>query len=69
MNFRLVRTQYDWESKRAYVELRAPEGEAEIVAIVMFTLAPIPGRSAKLVEEDIVRKARHILEHAAAADI
>jgi hypothetical protein len=61
MDFRLIRTQYDWESKRAYVELRAPDGEGEIIATVMFTLTPISGRSPKLVEQDIVTKARHIL--------
>jgi hypothetical protein len=40
MDSRLVRSQYDWESKRAYVELRAPEGDTEVIVSVMFTVTP-----------------------------
>ncbi len=64
--FRLVQAQYDRETQRAYVELRDVDddgGEILTVAVFSFrTTARLPRRQ---IEEDIVRKARHLFKKAA----
>jgi len=64
--FRLVHAQYDRETQRAYVELRDTDddgGEILTVAVFSFrTTARLPRRQ---IEEDIVRKARHLFKKAA----
>ncbi len=64
--FRLVHAQYDRETQRAYVELRDTDddgGEVLTVAVFSFrTTARLPRRR---IEEDIVRKARHLFKKAA----
>ena len=71
MDFRLVRAEYDRETERAYVELRAPDGdggEAITTAISSFrTTGALSKRQIEEDEEDIVRKARHLLRRAAVA--
>ena len=71
MVFRLVRAEYDRETERAYVELRAPDGdggEAITTAIFSFrTTGALSKRQIEEDEEDIVRKARHLLRRAAVA--
>jgi hypothetical protein len=66
MDFKLVRAEYDRETERAYVELRAPDddgGEAIATTILSFrSTAPLSKRQT---EEDIVRKARYLLRRAA----
>jgi hypothetical protein len=66
VTFRLVHAQYDRETQRAYVELRDTDddgGEILTVAVFSFrTTARLPRRQ---IEEDIVRKARHLFRKAA----
>jgi hypothetical protein len=68
MDFKLVRAEYDRETERAYVELRARDddgGDAIATTIFSFkTTATLPKRQ---IEEDIVREARHLLRRAAVA--
>jgi hypothetical protein len=68
MDFKLVRAEYDRQTERAYVELRARDddgGDAIATAIFSFkTTAPLSKRQ---IEEDIVRKARYFLRRAAVA--
>jgi hypothetical protein len=68
MTFRLVQTKYDHVSERAYVELEANDddgGEVRAVAIFSFrTKSKLTGRE---VEQEPVRKARHVLKRAGAA--
>ena len=67
MAFKLVHAKYDRESERAYVELRDEDddgGEIEILAVSFRTTARL---SKQQIEQDIVRKARHILKRAAAS--
>jgi hypothetical protein len=68
-NFRLIRSQFDWSSGRAYVELRAPDGKTDAIVTLIFTMRPSPGRSAKRVEDDILRRARSLLTKAVASEI
>ena len=69
MDFRLVPAEYDRETERAYVELRAPDddgGEAITTAIFSFrTTGTLSKRQIEEDEEDIVRKARHLPRRAA----
>jgi hypothetical protein len=68
MDFSLLRAEYDRLTERAYVELRAPDddgGEAIVTAI--FSFRTTSSLSKRQIEEDIVRKARHLLRRAAGA--
>jgi hypothetical protein len=68
MTFRLVRSEYDRETERAYVELRSPDdGGGEVIATAIFSFKTTANLSKRRIEEDVVRKARHILKRAAAA--
>ena len=67
MDFRLVRAEYDRETERAYVELRAPDDGEEAITTAIFSFRTIGTLSKRQIEEDIVRKARHLLRRAAVA--
>jgi hypothetical protein len=71
MDFRLVRAEYDRETERAYVELRAPDGDGGGGAITtaIFSFRTTGALSKRQIEEDedIVRKARHLLRRVAVA--
>jgi hypothetical protein len=68
MTFRLVRAEYDRETERAYVELRSDDDDGgEVIATAIFSFKTTANLSKRRIEEDIVRKARHILKRAAAA--
>ena len=68
MKFQLVRTEYDQKTKRAYIELRTcdPDG-GDAVAAVIFSFKTAAGWSKRNFQEDVVRKARHILKRASVA--
>jgi uncharacterized protein YuzE len=67
MTFRLVRVEYDRETERAYVELRSTDDGGEVIATAIFSFKTTANLSKRRIEEDVVRKARHILKRAAAA--
>jgi hypothetical protein len=68
MDFRLVRAEYDRETERAYVEPRAPDGfGGEAITTAIFSFRTTGALSKRQIEEDIVRKARHLLRRAAVA--
>jgi hypothetical protein len=68
MDFRLVRAEYDRETERAYVELRARDDDGgEAIATAIFSFRTTTNLSKRQIEEDIVRKARHLLRRAALA--
>jgi hypothetical protein len=68
MKFRLVRTEYDRKTKRAYIELRTFDSDGgDAMATAIFSFRTIGGLSKRQLQEDVVRKARHILKRAAAA--
>jgi len=66
MVFKLVHAKYDRETERAYVELRDEDddgGDVLVVAISSYrTTARLPKAQ---IEQDIVRKARHMMKRAA----
>ena len=66
MDFRLVRAEYDRETERAYVELRAGDG-GEAITTAISSFRTTGALSKRQIEEDIVRKARHLLRRAAVA--
>jgi hypothetical protein len=64
MDFRLLRAEYDRETERAYVELRAPDddgGEAITTAIFSFSTASVQTANRRRYSA----KARHLLRRAA----
>ena len=68
MNFMLTQAEYDKETGRAYVELRARDddgGEGIVTAIFSYRAKTI--FSKQELKRDIVRKARHMLKRAGAA--
>jgi hypothetical protein len=66
--FRLVHTRYDRQTGRAYVELRdADDGGGEMFATAIFFLRTVTPLTHRQVEQEILRKARHLLRSAAAA--
>jgi hypothetical protein len=69
MDFKLIRAEYDRETERAYVELRAPDddGRGGAIAAAIFSLRSTAALSKRQIEEDIMRKARHLLRWAAVA--
>ena len=68
MKFRLVRTEYDRKTSRAYIELRTCDSDGgDAIATAILSFRRTGGVSKKQLEEDVVRKARHVLKRAAAA--
>ena len=66
MSARLANTQYDRETQRAYVELRAPDSDGgEILAVAIFSFQTKTIFSQEELERDLVRKARYIFKNAA----
>jgi hypothetical protein len=64
MAFRLVNAQYDRE-KRAYVELREPDDDGgEVIVVVMFSYRSKATYSKRELEQELARKARHMLRRA-----
>ena len=68
MNFALRQAQYDRAKERAYVEFRGPDGDGgDAIATAIFSYRTSERLSKKQVQEEIVRKARHLLKRAALA--
>jgi hypothetical protein len=66
MAFRLVRARYDRETERAYVELWDDDDDGgEQIATVIFSYRTKENLTKRQIEEEIVRKARHVLKRAA----
>ena len=66
--FRLVHTRYDRQTGRAHVELRDTDEEGgEMIATAIFSLLTPKTLSNRQVEQEILRKTRHLLRSAAAA--
>ena len=68
MNFILIRAEYDSNTERAYVELRAPDddgGESIVTAIFSYRTTAV--FSKQELKRDIVRKARHMFKRAGMA--
>jgi hypothetical protein len=63
--FRLVHAQYDRETQRAYVELRdMDEDGGEILTVAVFSYRTSSRLPRKQIEQEIVRKARHLFKKA-----
>ena len=61
MNFILIRTEWDRETERAYVELRArDDGGGESIVTAIFSYRTTSRISKHELKQDIVRKARHM---------
>ena len=68
MNFTLLRAEYDRETQRAYVELRARDDDGgDSIATAIFSYRTTSRLSKQEIKQDIVRKARHLLRRAAVA--
>jgi hypothetical protein len=64
--FRLVHAQYDRETQRAYVELRDIDDDGgEILIVAVFSYRTTSRLPRKQIEQEIVRKARHLFKKAA----
>ncbi len=65
MAFRLVHARYDRETERAYVELRDLDDDGgEMLATAIFSYRTTSRLSKREIEQDMVRKARHIFRRA-----
>jgi hypothetical protein len=65
MAFRLVHSQYDKVTKRAYVELREPDDDGgEILVSAVFTFRTTASLPKRQIEIDVLRKARHVFKRA-----
>jgi hypothetical protein len=68
MTFRLHQAQYDDRTERAYVEFRRGDGDGgEQVVVAVFSFRTKERLSKQPIEEEVVRKARHVLKGAALA--
>jgi hypothetical protein len=68
MNFVLRQAQYDRAKQQAYVEFRGPDDDGgDAIATAIFSYRTTERLSKKQVQEEIVRKARHLLKRAALA--
>ena len=68
MNFMLIRAEWDEETQRAYVELRARDDDGgESIATAIFSYRTTSRISKHELKQDIVRKARHMFKRAGAA--
>jgi hypothetical protein len=66
VTFRLLHAQYDRETQRAYVELRDDDDDGgEVLAVAIFSFRTTSRMAMRQIEEDIVRKARHMFKKAA----
>jgi len=61
MNFMLIRAEWDRETERAYVELRARDDDGgESIVTAIFSYHTTSRISKHELKQDIVRKARHM---------
>ena len=68
MNFTLIRAEYDKETQRAYVELRAPDDDGgESTTTTIFSYRHTRHLSKQETKQDIIRKARYLLKRASVA--
>lgn len=68
MAFKLAQAKYDAHTQRAYVELRdEDEDGGEIVALAIFSFRSTESLTKRRIEQEIVRKARHVLRKAGLA--
>ena len=67
MVLKLVHAKYDRETERAYVEVRGEDDDGEVLALAIFSYRTTERLSKQQIEQDIVRKARHLLKRAAAS--
>lgn len=68
MAFRLAQAKYDAHTQRAYVELRDDDDDGgEIIAVTIFSYRTTENLTKRGIEQEIVRKARHILRKAGRA--
>jgi hypothetical protein len=68
MNFILIRAEWDQETQRAYVELRARDDDGgESIATAIFSYRSTSDISKHELKQDIVCKARHMFKRAGAA--
>ncbi len=68
MAFRLAQAKYDAHTQRAYVELRDDDEDGgEIIAVTIFSFCTTEALTKRRIEQEIVRKARHILRKAGVA--
>ena len=64
----LFTPKYDRDTERAYVELRDEDDDGgEILAVAVFSFRTTTRLSKQQIEQDIVRKARHLLKRAGGA--
>ena len=68
MNFTLVRAEYDRDTERAYVELRARDDDGgDLIATAIFSFRTTTAFSKQETKKDIIRKARYLFRRAAVA--
>jgi hypothetical protein len=68
MDLVLVHAKYDAVTRRAYVEFRGPSGGGnDAIVAVIFSYKNVEQLSKARILEKIERKARHLLNRAAAA--
>ena len=68
MNFILIRAEWDRETERAYVELRArDDGGGESIVTAIYSYRTTSRISKHELKQDIVRKACHMFKRAGAA--
>ena len=68
MQFTLMRAEYDQKTKRAYIEFRSPDADGgDAIATAIFSFATTAKLSKERLNEDIARKARHLLKRAGSA--
>ena len=68
MNFTLIRAEYDKETQRAYVELRALDDDGgDSIATTIFSYRRTTPLSKHETKQDIIRKARHLFKRASVA--
>jgi hypothetical protein len=65
MAFKLVHAKYDRETERAYVEVRDEDEGGEVLAVAVFSFRTTSRLSKQQIEQEIVRKARHLFKRAA----
>jgi hypothetical protein len=66
MVFRLVHAKYDRKTGLAYVELRGPDEDGgEMLATAIFSFRTTASLSTRQIEQDVARKARHVVRQAA----
>ena len=64
MSFSIIHANYDKKTRRAYVELRQPDGDEMIVAAI-FSYRRTSIITKKALEYDLAAKARHLMKRAA----